>query len=794
MPPLSRQWQAFFDDLDTGTVSMTPAEQLHLQACRHHDTGQLTEAETLYLRALAENPLHHASLHGLGLVHHATGRARSAAALAGRAVALSPLTETYRSSLAGTLVRLGRIDDAAAACRSAVMLAPTDGTGWMTLGMVLASNPHMAGAATTALGRAVRTGAASIPVLIKLGETARLAGRKDVVVAAFRTIAALAPNDINMIRNLATVLKEQGKHDLAFRAFRQAIRIDPLFSPAFYGAGDSLMLAGRIDDAAVILRQAVVLEPAYFYTLSALGRISERQNQEADAARWFGRAAGVNPHDPLTHFNHGLFLERLNRPADSAAAYDRALALDPGMEGAHEKFTIKLNHALWRDYDRDTDRARRFVRDQGGKVLPIPFTYIPSTAAEQRLCAQRVSAQAAPPDADVWRRRFLRPAGGPDKPVLTIGYMSGDFRDHAVAYLITGLLEEHDRKRFRILGYSTGPNADGQAIRLRIEAAVDRMTCLRDLSTPQAAERINADGVDILIDLSGHTRHSRTDVLALRPAPIQVNYLGYPGTLGADFMDYIIVDPFSVPADQQPFYTERLVHLPHVYQANDRKKTAAPPQTRADYGLPDTGFVFCCFNHTAKITPGVFDIWMRLLRAVPDAVLWLLIWSPEALARLQQEAAVRGVDPARLIATPIIPQAHHLARYALADLFLDTFPYTAHTTGSDALWMGCPLVTRVGETFPSRVAGSLLHAFGVPELVTETPEAYEAVALDLARNRERLSTLRAALLSRRVTTPVYDTPRFARHMEQAFEAMWRLHRSGQPPQPIQVMPVPPTDA
>lgn len=773
---------------------MTPAEQLHLQARRHHETGQLAEAETHYLRSLAENPRHHASLHGLGLIHYATGRERSAAALAGRAVALSPLTETYRSSLAGILMKRGRADDAAAACRTALMLAPTDGTGWMTLGILLASNPHTAEAATAALSRAVRAGAVSIFVLIKLGETARLAGRKDVVVAAFRAIAALAPNDVNMIRNLGIVLKEQGKHNLAFRAFRQAIRIDPSFGPAFYGAGDSLMLAEQTDAAAGVLRQAVALEPSYFYALSALGRLNERWNQNTEAARWFGRAAVANPHDALTHFNHGIFLERLNRPVDAAEAFDRALALDPGLEGAHEKFTVKLNYALWRDYDRDTDRARRFIRDQGGKVLPIPFTYIPSTPAEQRLCAQRVSAQAVPPDADVWRRRFMRPAGGTDKPVLTIGYMSGDFRDHAIAYLITGLLEEHDRTRFRILGYSTGPDADGQPIRQRIEAAVDGMTCLRDLPAPQAAERINADGVDILIDLSGHTRHSRTDVLALRPAPIQVNYLGYPGTLGADFMDYIIVDPFSVPADQQPFYTERLVHLPHVYQANDRKKTAAPPRTRAEYGLPDKGFVFCCFNHTAKITPGVFDIWMRLLRAVPDAVLWLLIWSPETMVRLQQEAAVRGVDPNRLIATPIIPQAHHLARYALADLFLDTFPYTAHTTGSDALWMGCPLVTRVGETFPSRVAGSLLHAFGVPELVTETPEAYEAVALDLARNREGLAALRTALLSRRITTPAYDTPRFARHMEQAFEVMWRLYRSGQPPQPIQVMPVPPTGA
>ncbi|MCW2249558.1 putative O-linked N-acetylglucosamine transferase (SPINDLY family) [Azospirillum fermentarium] len=772
---------------------MTPADLLSLQARHHHDAGRLAEAETLYLRSLAHDPFHHDALHGLGLLHHATERERTATALIGRAIALSPLTAHYYRDLAVGLMKLGRLATMAAACRIATMLAPGDRNGWTMLGMALSLSPCDTPATVTVLRRAILSGAGTVPVLMKLGETARLAGRKTLAVAAYRMAAALSPQDIYLLYNLGTVRKEAGEPREAIAAFRQAIRIDPSFGHAFYGAGDCLIRLEQADEAAGILRQSAALDPARFDTLSGLARINEIENDNTAAERWFRRAAVVNPGDAVAHFNHGIVLERLNRQGDAADVYDKALEADPNLGGAHEKFIFKLNIARWRDYERDVERARRFVRERGGKVLPIPFTYIPSTPAEQLLCARRVSADAVPAGAADWRHRFRRPAGEPDKPILTIGYLSGDFRDHAVAYLVTGLLEEHDRTRFRILGYSTSPDGHGQPIRRRIEAAVDGMRCLHDLTSTEAAERIHADGVDILVDLSGHTRYARIDVLALRPAPIQVNYLGYPGTLGADFMDYIVVDAFTVPAAQQPFYTERLVHLPHVYQVNDHRKMAALPRARAEYGLPDDGLVFCCFNHTAKITPGVFGIWMRLLRAVPGSVLWLLIYNQEALAGLRREAAAHGVDPNRLVPAPIIPQAQHLARYAVANLFLDTFPYTAHTTGSDALWMGCPLVTRTGETFPSRVAGSLLHAFGVPELVTDTAAAYEALALELARSRTRLAGLRSLLLDRRATTPAYDTPRFARHLEQAFETMWMLHRTGQPSRPIQVMPVQPAD-
>lgn len=772
---------------------MTSADLLHTQARQHHTAGRLTEAEALYLQALSKNPLHHTSLHWLGLLHHATGRPRQGTALLGRAIALAPPAALYYGNLAVGLMRAGRVPEMAGACRIATLLAPDDQGAWFALGMALSTAPHAAARTVTALRRAALPGCDNSTLLMKLGEMARVAGQSALSVAAYRCVVALLPQNIHMLYNLATVLKEAGRCDEAVAVFRQATRIDPDFGHAYYGMGDAALRADRIEEAGAALRRSVMLDPARFETLGGLARLHECLEQSEKALTWFRRATVVHPGDAVAHFNVGIVLERMNRLEEAVEAYDQAILHDPALAGAHEKFILKLNLALWRDYDRDAARVRRLVAERGGKVLPIPFTYLPTTPAEQSLCSSRVSAETIPADAERWRRRFRRPTPEPDKPVLTVGYMSGDFRDHAVAYLVTELLEVHDRRRFRILGYSTGPDSD-QPIRRRIDAALDGMSCIRDLSVGDAAERIHGDGVDILVDLSGHTRHARTDVLALRPAPIQVNYLGYPGTLGADFMDYIIVDPFCVPPDQQPFYAERLVHLPDAYQVNDRHKTAAPARTRIDYGLPAKGMVFCCFNNTAKITPGVFDIWMRLLRQVPDSVLWLLIYTPDVMDRLGREAAARGVDPRRLVAAPMVPQAAHLARYTVADLFLDTFPYTAHTTGSDALWMGCPLVTRVGETFPSRVAGSLLHAFGMPGLVTETPEAYEALALDLARDRDRLAALKAAITANRTRAPLYDTPRFARHLEQAFEAMWALHRDGHPPRPIRVLPREPQTA
>ncbi|MBV9523287.1 MAG: hypothetical protein JO010_10870, partial [Alphaproteobacteria bacterium] len=375
-------------------------------------------------------------------------------------------------------------------------------------------------------------------------------------------------------------------------------------------------------------------------------------------------------------------------------------------------------------------------------------------------------------------------------PRMRIGYLSADLRNHAVAHLIAGLFEGHDRERFEIHAFSWA-NDDASEIRRRLERSFEHFHDVRHASDREVAQRMRALEIDIAVDLTGFTENGRHAILAHRPAPIQVNYLGYPGTIGADFIDYIIVDPFVVAADQQQFFAEKLVHLPECYQANDRARPiAADGVTRAECGLPEKGFVFACFNNPYKLTPPVFDVWMRLLRAVPGAVLWLLQDNDWARANLCREAERRGVCAGRLVFAPILPPAEHLARQRLADLFLDTLPYNAHTTASDALWVGLPVLTCVGRSFAARVAGSLLHAIGLPELVTSTLEDYEALALELARRPDLLNGLRDRLRQNRLTLPLFDTDRFCRHIEDAYRRMWEMWQSGEPPRAFAVPPRP----
>jgi predicted O-linked N-acetylglucosamine transferase (SPINDLY family) len=366
---------------------------------------------------------------------------------------------------------------------------------------------------------------------------------------------------------------------------------------------------------------------------------------------------------------------------------------------------------------------------------------------------------------------------------LRIGYVSSDFYDHATAYLIAELIERHDRDRFEIHGYSYGPDSGG-AMRARLVSAFDRFTDIDALAHCDAAARIRADDIDILVDLKGHTHRARPKILAFRPAPVQVNYLGFPGTMGAPFIDYIVADDFIVPRDRQTLYAEKLAYLPSCYQPNDTRREIAAAPSRAACGLPPQGFVFCGFNNSFKITPTFFAIWMRLLHQVPGSVLWLLESNALVRRNLGAAAAAAGVDPGRLVFAPMLPHGQHLARHRHADLFLDTLPCNAHTTASDALWAGLPVLTCVGETFAGRVAGSIVRAAGLSELVASSPRDYEALALALAREPARLADIRSRLGAGRANLPLFDIAKRTHDLEALYARMAEIWRSGQPAAPI----------
>ncbi|HYE34503.1 UDP-N-acetylglucosamine-peptide N-acetylglucosaminyltransferase [Methylocaldum sp.] len=431
----------------------------------------------------------------------------------------------------------------------------------------------------------------------------------------------------------------------------------------------------------------------------------------------------------------------------------------------------------WRGKMRDT-----LARHEAGKISPFYLLSLPGiSASEQRACSDlwmkaRIEASA------VERADLAFRFNSADKAKIRLGYLSCDFHEHATSLLLVELFESHDRERFEIFAYSYGPD-DGRGMRERLKKSFDHFVDIQTLSTAEAARAIHRDQVDILIDLKGYTQATRTAILTFRPAPIQVNYLGYPGTLGGDFCDYIITDPFLTPPGSAADYSEAFAYLPDTYQPHGRQGTIGEQPTRSEVGLAEQGFVFCCFNQAYKITPDVFDIWCRLLFNVPGSMLWLLRNS-RAEGNLRNEAYQRGIAPDRFVFAEDRPQIEHLGRLGLADLMLDTLPYNAHTTASDALWTGVPLVTCAGETFPSRVAGSLLRAIGLPELIAGDLEGYYDLAFDLATRPERLSRIKSKLAANRLSTPLFDIRTYTHHLEVLYETMWQRHRDGEKPAAI----------
>jgi protein O-GlcNAc transferase len=414
-------------------------------------------------------------------------------------------------------------------------------------------------------------------------------------------------------------------------------------------------------------------------------------------------------------------------------------------------------------------------------IAPFQLLFCSDDASLQLECARRFAASTLP----VPPRQTHAPRHH-DK--IRIGYLSADFRNHPMAHLTAELLELHDRSRFDVVGIGFGPD-DRSAIRARIVEGFDKFYDLRAKSDADIAALMREAEIDIAIDLMGHTRNSRAGILAHRPAPIQVSYLGYPGTMGVDFIDYVMADPIVLPFDQQAFYTEKIVHLPETYWVNG--SVSDIPQcslTRRQAGLPEHGLVFCCFNKAAKITAPVFEVWMRLLAKVEGSVLWLLRDNAAAERNLRGEAAARGIDPNRLVFADRMERDQHLARHRLADLFLDTMPYNAHTTASDALAAGLPVVTSLGSTFSGRVAASLLSALGLPELIAHSLAEYEALALKLFGDSNYRARTIARLEQNRKKFPLFDTDRFRAHLESAYQVMWQRWQRGEGPANLTIPP------
>jgi len=616
----------------------------------------------------------------------------------------------------------------------------------------------------------------------ELLQAGRLADAKPKLLKELR----LSPDSAPALELLGAVVSGMGRHEEAIGHLRRAVSLAPSAPGPRLNLGTAQFAAGRFAEAADTLADAVRSWPdiaegrlSYANALVALGK-------RKHAIQHYHAAIRLAPRQVGTCTSLAIALFGLGDREATCRACERLLALDPG--SAVGQFLLAMSRQMlcdWEGYEPWAARFADFVA-RGQAVVGATFYSLlwSDDAHLHRRCAELETRLYAAhwrsvPSAAGLARSERR--SGP----IRVAYVSADFRSHPTTTLITGVVERHDRSRFEIVGISLGEN-DHSAPRQRLAAAFDRFLDLRESPADAITAAMRGMEVDIAVDLMGHTTQGRPGIFLNRSAPVQVSYLGFAGTAAIDGVDYLIADPFIAGGDIRRTAAEKLVILPDCYQCNDDRQPhpSDPPPARSSCGLPGEAFVFCSFNHVQKLTPQVFDLWMRILRDVPGSVLWLLGTGSTAERNLKSEAERRGVAPERLIFAGWVSHSDHLARNAVADLHLDTFPYNAHTTASDALWAGAPILTRAGASFASRVCGSLLTTIGVPELITESAEDYVALALRLAREKPMLADLRRRIAEGRSQSPLFRTERFCRNLERAYEAMIARCRAGQPPAEI----------
>lgn len=640
----------------------------------------------------------------------------------------------------------------------------------------------------------------------------------EAAVASYERAIALREDYAVAHYNLGNSLSKLGRMQAAVTSYAHSIAADPCFAPAYYNRGVAQQslnewqaaLASYLDavklkpdwfdphyNAAVVLQAlgrwpaalasydaALALEPENAAAYSNRGVVLGHLRQSQAALESFNRAITLKPDFANAHFNRANTLYDLKQYPTSVASYNLAASLGSdavGLLGSRRH--AKMQICDWSDCHAETLELTGAIKSFEPATSPFHVLLMSDSGALQQLAARSWVRSQCPPDPTM-----PAVAKMPRHDKIRIGYFSADFHNHATSYLMAQLFEEHDARSFETTLFSFGPDYE-DVMRSRIKSACRQFFDVLPRTDAEIATLARDLQIDIAVDLKGFTQFSRPEIFARRAAPVQVSYLGYPGTMGAQYIDYLIADRCIIPAGHEGFYDEKIVFMPHSYQVNDAKRTIADVRhSREELGLPPTGFVFCCFNNNFKIVPEIFEVWMRLLRRVPGSVLWLYEDNKDAAGNLRREARNRGVDVARLIFAPSMPLAQHLARHHAADLFLDTWPCNAHTTASDALWAGLPLVTLTGEAFASRVAASLLTAVGMPELITSSIEEYENLSIKLASDPQLLSQVRQKLEQHRSGAPLFDTRRTVRHLEAAYRSVYERYQADLPTDHISIDP------
>ena len=777
-----------------------------------HQQGRLDQAELIYRQLLENEPTNSDALHLLGVIAHQTGHHLVAAEMIGRAIEINPNAPNYYSNRALSLHALKQLEAAVASYDRAIALKPDFAEAYFNRGNALKELKQL-NAAIASYDKAILLKADYAEAHFNRGYALQEMNQLDAAVASYYKAIVLKPDYAEAYLNVGVAKHKLKQLDAAVASYNKAILLNPDYAETYYNRGHALQDLKQLDAAIASYDRAILLKPDYAVAYFNRGNALQDLKQIDAAVASYGKAIELKPDYAEAYSNRGHALQELKQLDAAMANYDRAIYLKPDYAEAYynrahalqvlKKFdeaVANYNQAFaidpeinylrgmrqhakmficdWQDFESTVKELSSNIQNNVKASTCFPVLALPISMSQQRKAAEIWSSDKFPSNPLLGA---IPKSSAHSK--IRIGYYSADFRLHPVSILTVGLFEHHDKSKFELFAFSFGPDAH-DSIRGRITSAFDKFIDVSAISDQEVAALSRTLEIDIAIDLGGYTQDCRTGIFSFRAAPLQLSYIGYLGTMGASYYDYLIADQTLVPPEHLPFYSEKIVYLPS-YQVNDSKQEIPHAAlSREALSLPSSGFVFCCFNSTYKITPTTFDGWMRILKSVPQSVLLLYSSIKSAELNLKQEAQKRGVNPERLIFGDNLTRNEYLARCKSADLFLDTLPYNAGATASDALWAGLPVLTCMGQSFASRYAASLLYAIGLPELVTQTQSEYEALAVELATNPLKLKAIKDKIETNRLTTPLFDTAMFTKHIEVAYTKMYERYLADLPPDHI----------
>ena len=791
-------------------------------ALEHQRKGELIKAEAHYNQILSQNPHDPDALHLLGVLHQLTGRIANSISLINRAIRLCPTNPNFYNSLGTSMKRDADFKKAKQCYEKALNLNANHPEALYNLAGIyyaisnygtallyyqravevkrdfpeamnnMAATLNMLGQYQTAIdwcNLAIKISPKYSEAYNNMGNSFLSLGKLESAIRCYENAISLAGENAEILCNLANAFQEIGEAEKAIVSYKKAIEINPTYGKAYNNLGTAYRSKRSLGKAEEQFKIAIKLSPEDVEAYHNIGNIYYDRGDYNTAIVWYRKAISIQPDKTQTLVNLGIACNEIGQSEKALAYYEKALQTD-----ANDSKTIcHLVHEYykrceWAKLDglnSKLDRLTKKELDRGARPNEMPFL---SVIRSDNLKLNLLIAKRWSDEISRWVAgnrsacQFIHTPSKHDK--LTIGYLSNNFRNHPTSHLIHDIFDLHDRSRFAIYAYSYGED-DGSLQRKKIKRKSDVFIDSREYSHEEFARRIYDDRVDILVDLVGYMQGNRLEVCAYRPAPVQVRWLGFAGTTGANFYDYIVTDRIATPTCSAPYFTEKFIFMPHSYQVNS--KPIELPTTdfnRQSLGLPEHGFVYCCFCSSYKINSDVFDSWLRILKRVDGSVLWVLESNPAVASNLQQRAELNKLDPERLIFAKKANKYEHLERIKLADLALDTRNVNGAATTSDALWAGVPVVTKIGNHFASRMSASILSSIGLPELITDSVAQYEDLSVAMAFEPKALFKLRSKLKANKTTQPLFDTQRFVSSLENAYEQIWALRLGEKTPRAI----------